>query len=686
MVLRGAKLPAVCSMTTLLLCCMLFLEPAAGMLSRGTATHTAPSSSSVRGSPASVSYRPVPASPPTAAPVEPDVSRQTPGHPRVRSVDIVEPPRETGVFHPLAPLNDDLLDGCLMAKRRAKYGMCMTRFCYLAALSMLLGPGSTFFEQLTGHKQTTYIMADGANWWRLAFPGTVTLWREGSVLTAQEMGMGVGSSNGVEPRSGGESDATQVLEEISVLELVYQQEEFLNVPTLRFLDADVKTLQDVGASLGADGFASRDSCFAGELVAKTGGWRSAWVMPAVYHGGSAVGISTSVPTASCVLGETAFNPALAYRYGVASLVAVLEQAHLHEQLDKSKNYHDRPVASIETVAKTLGVFHTELYQNLPETLKTRASLLEFAKTGSPIFTKLNLAQFLLTMMLAHGTDPRGVGSNFYLRDYLRALVPEAYFAQVVHFLLPKLNLAARRYTKLTTGVEVRIRFPGGSPGGANSWIQNRTHMAPGYPFSLLEAESFFPNLVPNEIWASAVVESVDNNGRVPKVHLRVRKSCDEQRPGHDDDLGSAVPSKAVESDRFACPKIDPAQYPGVTLTGADGQAVMAGGITLHENMTVTISTEGRIAEMLRSPEEQHVAVLEDGPFAQLKQINSLDLERSVDERVNAGEDVKVGAGEMVGIFFRMEGGFLSHPRDPYTCDYVVLRPARYVCSIHQFCG
>ena len=585
---------------------------------------------------------------------------------RVRSMEVVNPDaaapnrdhhHPTGAFR-LAPLNDDFLDGQLMLKRPAKWGMCVTRARFLATI-MPLGMFGLWYEQLTGHKQTAYIMAAMADWWRLTNVGTVGLWREGSVLTAGEMGMepvGVtnasawmGSASGSVGGGGAgmgawTAFATNVLEKVSVPELVYQHAEFFNKPTLRFLDADVKTLKDVGASLGTDGFASQDSCFAGELVAKTGGWRNTFVLPEVYHGGSAVGISTSVPTGildSCVLGEIAFNPALAYRYGVASLVAVLEQAHLHEQLDRSENHHDRPVASIETVAKTLGVFDTELYQNLPQGLKTRASLLQLAKTGNAIFTNLNLAQFVLVMILAHGTDPLGVGSNWYLREYLRALVPEVLHARVIHFLLPKLNLAVRRYTKLTPGVEVRIRFPGGQPGDQdNSWLQDRDHMAPGYPFTPLEAEAFFPNFVPNEIWATGVVERVENGGAVPKVHVRVRKSCDEQRPGHDD-LESAIPSKAVPSDLFPCPKPDVSVYPGVTVTGG-------ASATVHENMLISITGEQTIAEMVRSPVEQHVAVLEAGPFAQLKQINSLDLETSVDDKVNAGKDVRVGAEEMVG--------------------------------------
>ena len=648
-----------------------FLEQAAGMIPGGTPTLQAAPRSSFG---SSVRYSQVAGSTWGAG-----AHGHAPPHPRVRSVDIVEPAAAaaanspdhsttTGAFR-LAPLKDDIRDGKLMLTRPARYGMCMTRACFLATV-IPLGMAALWYEQLTGHKQTAYIEAAMANWWRLTNVGTVGLWREGTVLTAAEMGMepvGVANASawmgsgaaGSRGRGAWSAFATNVLEGVSVLELVYRQAEFSNVPTLRFLDADVKTLKDMGTSLGADGFAAGDACFAGELASKTGGWRNSFVLPEVYHGGRAVGLPTSVPTGildSCVLGETAFNPALAYRYGVASLVAVLEQAHLHEQLDQTKNYHDRPVASIETVAKTLGVWETQLYQNLPETLKTRASLLQLARTGSAIFTNLNLAQFVLVMMLAHGTDPRGVASNWYLRDYLKALVPEAYFSQVVHFLLPKLNLAARRYTKLAAGVQVRVRFPGGQPGGANSWIQDKNHMAPGYPFTPLEAESFFPNFVPNEVWATGVVERVENgNNAVPKVHIRVTQGCNEQRPG-DDDLESAVPSKAVQSGRFACPKIDLTQYPGVTVATADGVVALG---SVHENMHITLTGEQTIAEMVRSPVEQHVAVLEDGPFAQLKQINSLDLETSIDDKVNAGKDVEVGAEEMVGVLFWAGGGWLE---------------------------
>ena len=90
---------------------------------------------------------------------------------------------------------------------------------------------------------------------------------------------------------------------------------------------------------------------------------------------------------------------------------------------------------------------------------------------------------------------------------------------------------------------------------------------------------------------------------------------------------------------------------------ADG-VLLSAPAEVHEGVSVSIAGEQAIpiAEiMVRSPVEQHVAVLQAGPFAQLKQINSLDLEMSVDDKINAGKDVKVGANQMVGGVLHIRG-------------------------------
>ena len=115
---------------------------------------------------------------------------------------------------------------------------------------------------------------------------------------------------------------------------------------------------------------------------------------------------------ACVPSSIAFTPPLAYRAAVLSLISVLTEAHRHETSDKKQNKHERPVASIHTVARTLGVEKTELYKTLPASLKTRAGLLAAARQGAAAFVGLNLAAFVLVMILAHGADPEGVGSNW----------------------------------------------------------------------------------------------------------------------------------------------------------------------------------------------------------------------------------------------------------------------------------
>ena len=188
-------------------------------------------------------------------------------------------------------------------------------------------------------------------------------------------------------------------------------------------------------------------------------------------------------------------------------------------------------------------------------------------------------------------------------------------------------------------------------------------MAPGYPFSMLEGESFFPNLPPNEVWVEGVVERVENgaaggeNNR-PSVTISVTKACSERITGSAaaEDLKSAVPDGAINSEPFACPTLDLSNHPDVQLQKCTKRPsisctnIAASG-DATSGMTVTISGSGTIAAMIRSPTTQFVSVLEDGPFAQLKQINSLNKSSSVDDKTNPGFDVRVGAGEMVGVCF-----------------------------------
>ena len=123
------------------------------------------------------------------------------------------------------------------------------------------------------------------------------------------------------------------------------------------------------------------------------------------------------------------------------------------------------------------------------------------------------------------------------------------------------------YVKLKKGTPVRVRFPGGQPGEKNyAWINDKNHMAPGYPFTQAEASSYFPNLVPNTVWFEGEVVKVENGNAgdttagkssEPSVQIGVKKACTKLR--------SVVPDTAVPSEEFECPEIDLSDFPGVSV-------------------------------------------------------------------------------------------------------------------------
>ena len=187
----------------------------------------------------------------------------------------------------------------MMLKRPAKWGMCFARSCFLAGV-IPVGMCALWYEQLSGHKQSTYIEAAGANWWRLTGV-ELAFGEEGSVLTAAEMGMaslaGDNTSQSWWGGSGGQVlgvTGNPALELQSVLDLVHLPQ-FVNEPTLRFLDADVKTLRDVRESMGPAGqggaraWGREDACFYGQLTRvipfASSSRLPSWGLPDVYKPG-----------------------------------------------------------------------------------------------------------------------------------------------------------------------------------------------------------------------------------------------------------------------------------------------------------------------------------------------------------------------------------------------------------------
>lgn len=642
---------------------------------------------------------------------------------------------------------------CSRCPSRGKWAMALCRWCFLLPL-VPFGATSLWYEQLSGHKQSTFILAAGANWWRLTSVETV-LGEVGSVLTAEELGM-AGSSRGVVDE-GGEGRGREAKESgaiwgsvrgttdrrgsdrqdwisadtnTSLLELVYFAG-VKNRPTLRLVDADVKTLQWLAwSSRAALGSASCLHRALGRGVPaddekKDTSIRLQSALPAVYFGRQ-VPVQQSAPEAESACpgpSALALTPPVAYRAAVASLILTLDRAEVGHERGGSG-------PSIAQTARLLGLADTALYEALPASLKTSPQiLLNLAKSGAPAFTNLTLAQFVLVQILAHGLDPRGVGSAWYLNEFLKTLIPEDVFSGVAGRLFSQLGLVGRRYGKLRAGTRVIVRFPGNGrmrglgPLERADAAESGERMLPGSPFSPAEATSFFPNFVPNMEWFHGEVESIvnaDGEGEVrPSVRIRVTRGCRELR--------SALPkvvAAATEHDHedhtgaFSCPDIALADFPDVVVergaSPASGQqqagrqhgttrarsgfssnpnqkrtiewigerpigsssehsAPSAGSLSSHSaqpGASVTIFGSAAIAQLIRSPKEMWVNLLEDGPFAQIKKINSLNLSLDLPSLTNDNEDVVVKEGELVlasfltpGAEYFNSGQHLSHKAD-----------------------